>query len=151
MFAPWWSQNPVRIVRVSENHLLVTERPIGSIIIWVIKQIGLLLRSHPILLITYMITDQIGLHSAIINHKTKSDWLSTVLISALIGQFMQIRLLLQSRPILLIAHMITDRTGLHSVLLPLWNWDICILGYTIIDLKINVCPYTGTKKAHYID
>ena len=30
-----------------------------------IKQIGLLLRSHPILLITFMITDKIGLQSVL--------------------------------------------------------------------------------------
>ena len=41
-------------------------RPIRSVIILVIKQIGLPLRSRPILLITCMITDQIGLHSVLL-------------------------------------------------------------------------------------
>ena len=36
-----------------------------SVIILVIKQIGLPLCSHQILLITFMITDQIGLHSVL--------------------------------------------------------------------------------------
>ena len=38
-------------------------RPIQSVIILVIKQIGLPLRGRPILLVTRMITDRIGLHS----------------------------------------------------------------------------------------
>ena len=41
-------------------------RPIQSVIILVIKQIGLLLRGRPILLITRMITDRIGLHSVLL-------------------------------------------------------------------------------------
>ena len=41
-------------------------RPIRSVIILVIKQIGLLLCGRPILLITRMITDQIGLHSVLV-------------------------------------------------------------------------------------
>ena len=41
-------------------------RPIQSVIILVIKQIGLPLRGRPILLITRMITDQIGLHSVLL-------------------------------------------------------------------------------------
>ena len=41
-------------------------RPIWSVIILVIKQIGLPLRGHPILLITRMITDRIGLHSVLL-------------------------------------------------------------------------------------
>ena len=40
--------------------------PIRSAIILVIKQIGLPLRGRPILLITRMITDQIGLHSVLL-------------------------------------------------------------------------------------
>ena len=40
--------------------------PIRSVIILVIKQIGLPLRGRPILLITRMITDRIGLHSALL-------------------------------------------------------------------------------------
>ena len=40
--------------------------PIQSVIILVIKQIGLPLRGHPILLITCMITDRIGLHSVLL-------------------------------------------------------------------------------------
>ena len=41
-------------------------RPIRSVIILVIKQIGLLLRGRPILLITRMITDRIRLHSVLL-------------------------------------------------------------------------------------
>ena len=41
-------------------------RRIRSVIILVIKQIGLPLRGLPILLITRMITDRIGLHSALL-------------------------------------------------------------------------------------
>ena len=41
-------------------------RPIRSVIILVIKQIGLPLRDRPILLITRMITDRIGLHSVLL-------------------------------------------------------------------------------------
>ena len=41
-------------------------RPIRSVIILVIKQIGLSLRGRPILLITRMITDRIGLHSVLL-------------------------------------------------------------------------------------
>ena len=41
-------------------------RPIQSVIILVIKQIGLPLRGRPILLITRMITDRIGLHSVLL-------------------------------------------------------------------------------------
>ena len=41
-------------------------RPIRSVIILVIKQIVLPLRGRPILLITHMITDRIGLHSVLL-------------------------------------------------------------------------------------
>ena len=41
-------------------------RPIRSIIILVIKQIGLPLRGHPILLITRTIIDRIDLHSVLL-------------------------------------------------------------------------------------
>ena len=41
-------------------------RPIRSVIIVVIKQIGLPLRGRPILLITSMITERIGLHSVLL-------------------------------------------------------------------------------------
>ena len=41
-------------------------RPIRSVIILVIKQIGLPLRGRPILLITRMITDRFGLHSVLL-------------------------------------------------------------------------------------
>ena len=41
-------------------------RPIQSVIILVIKQIGLPLRGRPILLITRMITDRFGLHSVLL-------------------------------------------------------------------------------------
>ena len=40
--------------------------PIQSVIILVFKQIGLPLRGCPILLITRMITDRIGLHSVLL-------------------------------------------------------------------------------------
>ena len=40
-------------------------RPIRSVVILVIKQIGLPLRGRPILLITSMITERIGLHSVL--------------------------------------------------------------------------------------
>ena len=46
-------------------------RPIRSVIILVIKQIGLPLRGRPILLITRMITDQIGLHSVLLPLRIK--------------------------------------------------------------------------------
>ena len=56
-------------------------RPIRSVIILVIKQIGLPRRGRPILLITRMITDRIGLHSVLLPlfvvHSTKLlnfDW-----------------------------------------------------------------------------
>ena len=41
-------------------------RPIQSVILLVMKQIGLPLRGRPILLITHMITDRIGLHSVLL-------------------------------------------------------------------------------------
>ena len=41
-------------------------RPILSVTILMIKQIGLPLRGRPILLITRMITDRIGLHSVLL-------------------------------------------------------------------------------------
>ena len=41
-------------------------RPIQSVIILVIKQIGPPLRGRPILLITRTITDRIGLHSVLL-------------------------------------------------------------------------------------
>ena len=41
-------------------------RPIRSVIILVIKQIGLPLRGRPILFITRMITDRIGFHSVLL-------------------------------------------------------------------------------------
>ena len=41
-------------------------RPIQSVILLVIKQIGLPLRGRPILLITPMITDRIRLHSVLL-------------------------------------------------------------------------------------
>ena len=41
-------------------------RPIRSVIILVIKQIGLPLRGRPILLITRMITDRIGRHEVLL-------------------------------------------------------------------------------------
>ena len=55
-------------------------RPIRSVIILVIKQIGLPLRGRPILLITRMITDWIGLHSVLLPLLIKllfSGWVSS--------------------------------------------------------------------------
>ena len=46
--------------------VLLLNQPITYIIILVIKQIGLPLRGRPILLITRMITDRIGLHSVLL-------------------------------------------------------------------------------------
>ena len=46
--------------------VLLLNKPITYIIILVIKQIGLPLRGRPILLITRMITDRIGLHSVLL-------------------------------------------------------------------------------------
>ena len=65
-------------------------RPIWFVIILVIKQVELPLRSCPILLITRMITDRIGLHSVLL----------PLLIILVIKQ---IRLPLRGRPILLIT------------------------------------------------
>ena len=47
-------------------------RPIRSVIILMIKRIGLPLRGRPILLITPMITDPIGLHSVLLPLLIKS-------------------------------------------------------------------------------
>ena len=47
-------------------------RPIRSVIILMIKRIGLPLRGRPILLITPMITDRIGLHSVLLPLLIKS-------------------------------------------------------------------------------
>ena len=52
------------------------------------------------------------------NKIIKSDWLSTVLTSALIGQYASCLSNWTVRAITR-ARMITDRIGLHSVLLPL--------------------------------
>ena len=46
--------------------MITSCRPIQSVIILVIEQIGLPLRGRPILLITRMITDRIGLHSVLL-------------------------------------------------------------------------------------
>ena len=59
-------------------------RPIQSVIILVIKQIGLPLRGCPILLITGMITDRIGLHSVLLPLLTAENWqISKCYITAL--------------------------------------------------------------------
>ena len=86
-----------------------------------IKQVGLPLRSRPILLITPMITDRTGLHSVLL----------PLLIILVIKQ---IRLPLCGRPILLITRMITNRIGLHSVLLPLLI--IILLGILLLLLLL---------------
>ena len=52
--------------------------PIRSVIILVIKQIGLPLRGRPILLITRMITDRIGLHSVLLPLQIVSVRLKTL-------------------------------------------------------------------------
>ena len=46
--------------------LRVVQFRVRSVMILVIKEIGLPLRGRPILLITRMITDQIGLHSVLL-------------------------------------------------------------------------------------
>ena len=48
-------------------------RPIRSVIILVTKQIGLPLRGRPILLITRMITNRIGLHSVVLPSPVTDD------------------------------------------------------------------------------
>ena len=61
----WFKKEPY-ISQILELWLTgnrISCRPIRSVIILVIKQIGLPLRGRPILLITRMITDRIGLHS----------------------------------------------------------------------------------------
>ena len=61
----WFKKEPY-IAQILELWLTgnrISCRPIRSVIILVIKQIGLPLRGRPILLITRMITDRIGLHS----------------------------------------------------------------------------------------
>ena len=61
----WFKKEPY-ISQILELWLTgnrISCRPIRSVIILVIKQIGLPLRRRPILLITRMITDRIGLHS----------------------------------------------------------------------------------------
>ena len=55
-----------KIVMVMINGNRTLCRPIRSVIIIVTKQIGLPLGGCPILLITGMITDRIGLHSVLI-------------------------------------------------------------------------------------
>ena len=60
-------------------------RPIRSVIILVIKQIGLPLRG-PILLITRMITDRIGLYSVLLPLLIEYDWLNKITFSELFSQ-----------------------------------------------------------------
>ena len=54
------------VIVVINNGNRTSCRPIQSVIILTIKQIGLPLRGRPILLITRMITDRIGLHSVLL-------------------------------------------------------------------------------------
>ena len=67
-----------------------SRRPIRSVIILVIKQIGLPLRGRPILLITGMITDRIGLHSVLLP-------LLSTLRSKNQGSYMQVLTLLNKK------------------------------------------------------
>ena len=53
-------------VKVMINGNRASCRPIRSVIILLIKQVGLPLRGRPILLITRMITGRIGLHSVLL-------------------------------------------------------------------------------------
>jgi len=48
------------------SRIIILKITITDLIILVIKQIGLPLRGRPILLITRMITDRIGLHSVLL-------------------------------------------------------------------------------------
>ena len=71
-------------------------RPIRPVIILVIKQIGLPLCGCPILLITYMITDQIGLLVTITKHDANGP-IYTVLFYAeirAVGSQSDLRILL---------------------------------------------------------
>ena len=70
------------------------------------------------------------------------DWFSARLFIMVIGLVQRsINALLRGRPILLITRMITDRIGLHSVLLPLLIKTITkfsnVIGYQQLDLSIN--------------
>ena len=58
--------------------MITSCRPIQSVIILVIEQIGLPLRGRPILLITRMITDRIGLHSVLLP-SLMSIWVMLIL------------------------------------------------------------------------
>ena len=71
-----------------------------------IKQIGLPLRGRPILLITRMITDRIGLHSVLLP-------LPIIQVINKIGRTRS------GSPICLITSMITDQIGRREVLLPI--------------------------------
>ena len=61
-----WLQKEPHISQILLTSWLIGNKtschPIQSVIIYVIKQIALPLRGHPILLITRMIIDWIGLH-----------------------------------------------------------------------------------------
>ena len=105
-----------------------------------IKQIGLPLRGRPILLITRMITDRIGLHSVPL----------PLLIIRVINKIGRPR---SGSPICLITSMITDRIGRHEVLLPInHNFNkICnIIGYFLNQNIRNskFCFASSEKKSH---
>ena len=67
---PWFGKWHILVSQIFLKLWLIGKRtewsPIRSVIILVIKQIGLPLRGRPILLITRMITDRIGLHSVLL-------------------------------------------------------------------------------------
>ena len=96
------SRNVGRFLRLEKSQILLLYCPIQSVIMLVIKQIRLLLCCCPILLTTCMISNG-----------NKTEW--SPIWSAIIRVINKIR----GHPIWLITSMITDRIGLHSVLLTL--------------------------------
>ena len=80
--------------------------PIRSVIILVIKQIGLPLHGRPILLITRMISNG-----------NRTEWI--LIRSVIIRVINKIGRPRSGSPICLIMSMITDRIGRHEVLLPI--------------------------------
>ena len=69
-FSVFWLKKAPHISQILLKLWLIGNRtscgPIQSVIILVIKQIGLPLRGRPILLIIRLITDRIGLHSVLL-------------------------------------------------------------------------------------
>ena len=81
---------------------------------------------------------QILLKLWLIGNRTSSRPIRSVIILVI----KQIGLPLRGRPVLLISHMITDRIGLHSVLLPL---QIIMTKYQIIQSKLNATKIINFK------